>query len=96
MTIPQNPTQNKRGNCEVCGKKISSSMYEGACSRVCAQERLEYNFIRIPKQFARNLITRYKEEEWENELTAFAIRHKYRADLVIKKFKNTQASDSNS
>lgn len=77
---------NRITHCEICGKKITSSIYDGACSKICAQERLEYNFIRIPKQFTKNLVARYKQEEWEVELTAFADRHRYRTDLVIKKF----------
>ncbi len=89
VSLSVNKSQtSKKKICSVCGGPMGKSHYENVCSRKCSEIKLLYNFIQIPEIFAMRLLQHSKDEnEISEELTKFAIRHKYDESLVKQKFK---------
>jgi hypothetical protein len=70
--------------CKWCEKKQSLSSID-YCSLEHLKLDMEYRKINLPKSFLQRLKIRCTPEQRENELIAYAVRHRYDEALVVKK-----------
>jgi hypothetical protein len=75
--------------CLACGQIAKRKTYDHVCSKKCLDYLLDYNNISIPTLFVKNIFLHCSSEEERNEqLTAYANRHSYDKNKVIKKANN--------
>ena len=70
-------------HCPFCKKKIAMS--KAFCSRKCKDDYFQLIAIQIPKLWLRRINRIDNSEEKEQEIIAFATRHKWRLDLLKTK-----------
>jgi len=70
-------------HCPFCKKKIAMS--KAFCSRGCKDNYFQLIAIQIPKLFLKRIYQFCTPEEREKEVEDFAIRHKWRLDLLKNK-----------
>ncbi len=73
-------------HCPFCKKKIAMS--KAFCSRNCKENYFQLIAIQIPKLFLKRIYVFCNEEEREKEITDFAVRHKWRLDLLKNKIED--------
>ena len=67
-------------HCPFCKKKIAMS--KAFCSRNCKENYFQLIAIQIPDLFLKRIFSYCTPQEREEEIRKFAIRHKYRSDLL--------------
>jgi len=73
-------------HCPFCKKKIAMS--KAFCSRNCKENYFQLIAIQIPKLFLKRIYVFCNDEEREQEIADFAVRHKWRLDLLKNKIED--------
>lgn len=80
--------ESKDNCCQMCGSKGLFKNYDNICSKICLENKLSLDNMKIPIIFINSLYNRCPDKcQRFQEIEKFSIRHKYELNLLIRKIK---------